>query len=97
MVKPPKRFINNKIQLLKYRFNNIMERSGLVTKLPTFISSFINIIVTGCVIYYVVHWLDNPLGYGLLIFMVTYYTKWLITLIKTPYNEIGVGKDGELN
>lgn len=83
-----KKYLNDKNQVIKYRFNHLLDITGLRDKYIKYLSWSLDTIVTGCVIWYIVNYYGNPISYGLLIVIIVYYVKRFITLIKTPYEDL---------
>lgn len=77
---------NHIYNIRKEKFTNFVRYNWQVyeglEKLKWLLKTSFDITITGTVIWFIVHYLDNPLGYGLLTYITTHYIRWFIETIK---------------
>lgn len=85
-----KQNLKGKKETLKRFINTFLSKYDVKAKIKYLLSEGFSLLVTGFALKYALTHRGGAISYALLIFIITYYTKWLVKLVKSKTAEINV-------
>lgn len=85
-----KQNLKGKKENLKRFINTFLTKYDVKAKSISLFSEGLSLLVTGYALKYALTNRGGAISYALLIFIITYYTKWLVKLVKSKAAEINV-------